>query len=104
VDPSTPTKPTAPAGPAAPGTPSPLSVAAAATQAKKTGNAVKITSVASPTRQALANPDGTLTVNVNALSARVNHAGVWIGLDATLTRNPDGTYSPTASASGPNSN
>ncbi|MEV7021291.1 ricin-type beta-trefoil lectin domain protein [Kitasatospora sp. NPDC093558] len=46
------------------------------------------------------NPDGKLTVTTHVQPARVKKAGTWTAVDASLTRNADGSYSPAATPSG----
>ncbi|MGW2643019.1 hypothetical protein [Streptomyces sp. NPDC001348] len=45
-----------------------------------------------------ANPSGTLSYQSDLLPVRVRKAHRWVPVDATLTRNSDGTWSPKASA------
>jgi hypothetical protein len=82
-----------------PAQPKPMSAAEAATQAARTGKAVEVSADTTPTEQTMANPDGTFTTNLSALPVRVRHNNSWVGLDPTLRRNPDGTYSPAATPS-----
>jgi hypothetical protein len=89
-----PAKPVQPAGSES------STMAIAGAQARKTGKAVEVTSATTPTQQIMANPDGTLTLNLNPLPVRTKRGATWLPLDPTLRRNSDGTYSPRASASG----
>ncbi|MEU0558971.1 ricin-type beta-trefoil lectin domain protein [Dactylosporangium sp. NPDC006015] len=70
----------------------------AAARARATGRPVEVASATSATQQTFANPDGTFTTNLNAQPVRTKRDGAWVGLDASLRRNADGSYSPAASA------
>lgn len=72
----------------------------AATEATKTGKAVEVTAVTSPVSRTVANPSGTFTTSLNPMPVRVKQGGRWVGLDANLHRNADGSYSPNATAGG----
>ena len=76
-----------------------VTAAAALAQAKQTKAAVVATAMTTPTEQATANPDGTLTLTQSNQPTRVRKNGAWVNLDPTLTRNSDGNYSPTATPS-----
>ncbi|MFJ3791003.1 LamG-like jellyroll fold domain-containing protein [Kitasatospora sp. NPDC090091] len=89
------------AGPASPATPaadSPL--AAAKAEAARTGGPVTVESLTTETTQTVANADGTFTVTSHLQPARVRKDGRWKDVDASLTRNGDGTLSPAATPSG----
>ncbi|GAA2136752.1 hypothetical protein GCM10009760_16470 [Kitasatospora kazusensis] len=73
---------------------------AALLQAKSSGQPVTVDTLTTQTSITVANPDGTLTQTTNIQPARVSKQGAWTGVDATLAKNPDGTYSPTATPSG----
>ncbi|MFF5235291.1 ricin-type beta-trefoil lectin domain protein [Dactylosporangium sp. NPDC000521] len=70
----------------------------AAARARATGRPVEVASSTSATQQTFANPDGTFTTNLNARPVRTKRDGAWVGLDASLRRNADGSYSPAAAA------
>ncbi|MFI6003981.1 ricin-type beta-trefoil lectin domain protein [Streptomyces sp. NPDC051366] len=53
-----------------------------------------------PTDETVANPDGTLSTTTHLKPVRVQKAGKWTAVDATLRRNGDGTYSPIATPAG----
>ncbi|MBV1854120.1 FG-GAP-like repeat-containing protein [Catellatospora tritici] len=74
-------------------------MAVAATKARSTGRAVEVTALTTQTSRTLADPDGTTTLELNAQPARVLRDGAWVGLDASLVRNADGTWSPKATVS-----
>jgi hypothetical protein len=103
VQPATPPvvpKPTAhPATPAAT-RPAPVTEQSATAQARATHKAVAVTADTTDTTDVVANPDGTLTMHSSVLPVRTQRNGAWVPLDPTLQANPDGTYSPAASADG----
>ncbi|WP_035849014.1 RICIN domain-containing protein [Kitasatospora azatica] len=68
--------------------------------AKRTGKPVTIDELTTETSQTVANPDGTFTVTRHARPARVKKNGKWTDVDATLSKNADGTLSPAATPSG----
>ncbi|GAB2705221.1 hypothetical protein GCM10010442_24980 [Kitasatospora kifunensis] len=68
--------------------------------AKTTGKPVTVDALTTQTSLTVANPDGSLTVTSSAQPIRVQKNGVWTPVDATLTKNGDGSYSPTATPSG----
>ena len=74
----------------------PLSAALARTRAQATGRPVVADALTTETSQTTANPDGTFTLNQSPAPVRVRHHGSWVGLDATLKQNADGTLSPAA--------
>lgn len=76
----------------------PVQVARA--EAKRTGNPVTVHELTSATSLTVANPDGSLTLTNHHQAARVKKNGSWTPVDATLVKNPDGTYSPKATPSG----
>ncbi len=76
-----------------------LSATAALVQAKQTKTPVVATGLTTPDEQTTANPDGTLTLTQSNQPTRVDKNGTWVGLDPTLARNADGSYSPTATPS-----
>ncbi|WP_371499925.1 ricin-type beta-trefoil lectin domain protein [Kitasatospora sp. NBC_00374] len=53
----------------------------------------------SETSQTVANPDGTFTLTTHIQPARVKKSGSWTAVDATLSRNGNGTISPAATPS-----
>ncbi|HVK25351.1 MAG TPA: hypothetical protein VM677_28675 [Actinokineospora sp.] len=76
----------------------PLSVSTALAQAKATGKPVVASAATDPTSETTANPNGTLTRTTTLRPVRTKRDGKWVGLDATLVRNQDGSYSPRTSA------
>ena len=66
-------------------------------QARATGKPVTATALTTATTQTTANANGSFTQTISPTPVRVLEHGSWTGLDANLHRNPDGTYSPTAS-------
>ncbi|MFY1690431.1 ricin-type beta-trefoil lectin domain protein [Plantactinospora sp. WMMB782] len=68
----------------------------AAVEARRTGKPVEVGTATTATTRTLANPDGTLSMEVTPQPARVKRDGGWVALDPTLRRNPDGSYSPVA--------
>ena len=68
-------------------------------QAQSSGKAVAIPADETPTSSLTANPGGSLTLTSYAQPVRKEVGGSWHPLDATLKKNPDGTFSPTLSAS-----
>ncbi|WP_145902899.1 ricin-type beta-trefoil lectin domain protein [Kitasatospora viridis] len=81
---------------AAPVTPTQAAVA----QAKKTGKPVTVDALTTETSLTVANPDGSFTNTQNVLPTRVKRGGSWAGVDATLAKNGDGSFSPKVAASG----
>lgn len=73
-----------------------LSSAAASARAKATGKPVLATSMTTSTREVAANPNGTYTMTITPAPVRVERHGAWVGLDASLHTNADGTLSPAA--------
>jgi hypothetical protein len=67
-------------------------------QAAATGEPVRVDALTTETATTTANPSGTVTYNSSVLPVRVRKAHRWVPVDATLTRNADGTWSPAAAA------
>ncbi|MFF3411488.1 hypothetical protein ACFYW8_35960 [Streptomyces sp. NPDC002742] len=67
-------------------------------QATATGEPVRVDALTTETATTTANPSGTVTYDSSLLPVRVRKAHHWIPVDATLTRNTDGTFSPKAAA------
>ncbi|MFI5873902.1 LamG-like jellyroll fold domain-containing protein [Streptomyces sp. NPDC051445] len=61
------------------------------------GVSVRVDALTTETTQVSANPDGTFTSTTSSMPVRVLKNGVWAPVDATLGRNPDGSWSPAAS-------
>lgn len=70
----------------------------ASAQAKASGKPVIVNSLTTDTLQVTAEPDGTFTMTSAQQPVRVEHNGTWVPINATLARNSDGSYSPTAAA------
>ncbi|MGW2397780.1 LamG-like jellyroll fold domain-containing protein [Kitasatospora sp. NPDC001664] len=68
-------------------------------KAKASGKPVVVEELTTSTSLTVANPDGTLTRTDNLLPIRVKQNGTWAEVDATLAKNPDGSYSPKATPS-----
>ncbi|WP_035842076.1 ricin-type beta-trefoil lectin domain protein [Kitasatospora azatica] len=68
--------------------------------AKKTGKPVTIDELTTENTLTVANPDGSLSTTRHLQTARVKKNGKWTPVDATLTKNSDGSFSPAAAASG----
>jgi hypothetical protein len=64
--------------------------------AVSSGVPVEVVSETTESERLLANPDGTLTLEVSAMPARVRQGAAWVPVDTTLVVNPDGSYSPRA--------
>jgi hypothetical protein len=79
--------------------PAPLTAAQASARARTTGKAVEVSSLTTETSLTTANPNGSLTLTESAAPVRVRENGAWVGLDATLKANRDGTFSPAATPS-----
>ncbi|MBS2966504.1 DNRLRE domain-containing protein, partial [Actinocrinis puniceicyclus] len=77
-----------------------LSAAMASARARATGQAVVADALTTATDQTTANPDGSFTLTTSPAPVRVQRHGAWVPLDATLVKNPDGTYSPAATPAG----
>jgi hypothetical protein len=73
-----------------------LTAAQASAQAKSTGRPVIADAMTTATSRTTANPNGSFTLDTSPSPVRVRKNGAWVGLDATLIRNGDGTYSPAA--------
>ena len=84
------------AAPAAATSPGPTSSGAASARAVSSGKAVLVADLTTPTREVTANPNGSFTMTVSPAPVRVEKQGRWVGLDATLRANPDGSLSPAA--------
>ncbi|HEU5474691.1 MAG TPA: hypothetical protein VFV67_28925 [Actinophytocola sp.] len=76
--------------------PDQLDVAQALATARSTGRSVAAGALTDPVSQVTANPNGTLTRQVSLRPVRVRRGDGWVGLDANLVRNGDGSYSPKA--------
>lgn len=68
----------------------------AGAQAKATGKPVEVTADATETRQIVANPDGTFTLNATAKPTRVKRGNEWVLVDPTLHPTPEGGFAPAA--------
>lgn len=75
-------------------------LAAAKAEAARTGGPVTVDSLTTETARTVANADGTFTVTTHLQPARVRKDGRWKDVDASLTRNGDGTLSPAATPPG----
>ena len=75
-------------------------VAVALAQAVRTGRPVTVAADTTQTHLLTANPDNTLTSTDTPLPVRVKQHGSWVPVNATLARNADGSYSPTATPGG----
>lgn len=73
---------------------------AAQTLAVSSGQTVPVDALTTQTGIVDANPDGTFTSTTSLLPTRVQQNGAWTPVDATLTANGDGTYSPAATPNG----
>ncbi|HEU5474692.1 MAG TPA: hypothetical protein VFV67_28930 [Actinophytocola sp.] len=73
-----------------------MGVAQALAVARSTGKAVVAEGLTDPVSQTTAHPNGTLTRQVSLRPVRVRRGDGWVGLDASLVRNGDGSYSPRA--------
>ncbi|MGY5044230.1 hypothetical protein ACWDE0_01025 [Streptomyces sp. 900105755] len=73
-------------------------LADAQSRAADTGGSVQVDALTTETATVQANPSGTVTWTTTLLPERVRKNGTWRPVDATLQRNTDGTYSPTAAA------
>ncbi|MEO3871854.1 LamG-like jellyroll fold domain-containing protein [Nonomuraea sp. B12E4] len=71
---------------------------AALALARQGGKPVEVESMRSETRQVFAQPDGTLTMELNARPVRVRKADGWVPVDTTLRVRPDGAVEPVAAA------
>ena len=84
------------ATPAAATSPAALTTTQASAQAKASGKPVLAGAMTTSTRQTTANPNGSYTMTISPVPVRVQRNGTWVGLDASLHANPDGTLSPAA--------
>ncbi|MEV6496641.1 hypothetical protein [Streptomyces prunicolor] len=73
-------------------------LAGAQKQAAATGEPVQVEALTTETATTTANPSGTVTYDSSLLPVRVRESHRWVPVDATLKRNADGTWSPTAAA------
>ncbi|MFD5466563.1 ricin-type beta-trefoil lectin domain protein [Kitasatospora sp. NPDC127059] len=67
-------------------------------QAKATQKNVPVDSLTTEYSETVATPEGHLALTSHLEQQRVRRGGVWQPLDATLTANPDGTFSPKSAA------
>lgn len=63
------------------------------------GTQVEVAGETTETKRVLANPDGTMTLEVSSDPVRVSRGSRWVPVDATLVANADGSFSPRASVS-----
>ncbi|MFC9295451.1 ricin-type beta-trefoil lectin domain protein [Streptomyces sp. NPDC057011] len=84
---------------ATPAEPPAGSIPYAVQHAKAEGKPVAVTTLTTPTGETVANPDGSLSTTTHLKPVRVLKSGKWSAVDATLKRNPEGTYSPLATPS-----
>ncbi|MEU0567860.1 LamG-like jellyroll fold domain-containing protein [Nonomuraea sp. NPDC005983] len=68
--------------------------------ARRTRQPVEVDAMRTETRQVFAQPDGTFVLEQYARPVRVRQAGRWVGADATLRLQPDGSIAPVATAVG----
>jgi hypothetical protein len=87
-----------PAASSASGGSAPLTQAQAQARAEATGKPVPIPAATTANSTLTALPDGRLQLTDSLSAQRARVDGVWQPLDATLTKNADGTYSPKVSA------
>ncbi|MFD0479757.1 hypothetical protein ACFQ0B_75145 [Nonomuraea thailandensis] len=71
---------------------------AAVAAARTAGKPVEVESMRSETRTVFAQPDGTMTMELNVRPVRVRKEGRWVPVDTTLRLRPDGTVEPVAAA------
>ncbi|MFJ1751870.1 ricin-type beta-trefoil lectin domain protein [Kitasatospora sp. NPDC088134] len=69
-------------------------------EAKATGKPVPVASLTTEFSETVATPEGHLALTGHPDQQRVKRDGAWRALDATLTANQDGTFSPKSAASG----
>ncbi|MER7754509.1 ricin-type beta-trefoil lectin domain protein [Kitasatospora sp. NPDC097643] len=81
-------------------TPEQRAVTEAVTKAKATGKPVVVDALTTARSQAVAKPDGRLSVTESAREVRAKKGDGWADLDPTLRRNPDGTLSPAVASTG----
>lgn len=93
---------TAPASATTPADPADTADPLLAAQARAVagGTDVPVDALTSETDTVTAHPDGSFTTTSGVLPVRVRKDGDWVPVDATLTANPDGTFSPRATPSG----
>jgi hypothetical protein len=72
----------------------------AAAAVRATGKAATVDALTTETQQVSAQPKGGFSLSVSAQPVRTQQAGKWVPIDTTLHRNPDGSYSPAATAYG----
>lgn len=68
--------------------------------AKKCHESVSVTSAQTPYIQLSANANGTMTYTSSAAPRWAKQNGSWVGVDASLTQNRNGSFSPKAAESG----
>jgi hypothetical protein len=71
-----------------------LTTEQALAEARATGKTVQVETATTASSTLAANPDGSYTLTQTLAPVRKMVAGTWKTLDATLTRNSDGTLSP----------
>src|SRR5262249_43832867 len=64
--------------------------------AQAQGARVEVSSLRTPTRTVLANPDGSLTAELSVTPTRVRRGGSWGPVDRTIAPRGDGTIRPPA--------
>lgn len=72
--------------------------AASLAAARRTGTRVEVDGLRTETTQVFANPSGSLTMEQHVLPVRVRRGAGWVPVDTTLTRRPDGSVQPGATA------
>ncbi len=75
-------------------------MAQAATTARTSKKPVMVSGLTSETQQVIAQPQGGFTLAANTQPVRTKQHNTWVPVDTTLHANPDGTWSPAATAYG----
>ncbi|MFC9688333.1 LamG-like jellyroll fold domain-containing protein [Kribbella sp. NPDC056951] len=76
----------------------PLTEAQAVRQAAATGERVEVPGKTTETSRVLAEPDGSMTAELNAAPVRSRQGSEWVPIDTTLEFAPDGSVHPRAAA------
>src|SRR5436305_7282389 len=75
-------------------------MAQASAQARATGKPVAVNALTTETWQVIAQPHGGFSFSANPIPVRTRQHGTWVPVNTTLRKNPDGTYTPAATAYG----
>ncbi|NLT53060.1 MAG: hypothetical protein GXX79_00510 [Actinomycetales bacterium] len=72
----------------------------AARRARTSKRSVVVDALTTETQRVTVNPEGVFTLSQTLLPTRTRRGGAWVDVDTRLRRNPDGSFSPAATAYG----